>query len=243
MGRVLPAGLLLLLIAGAPLNAVAGEKCPYGAVAQTLQPGRLQTTAMVLRQGSSLRILVVGTLSSSAAGLAAGVPAYPEVLREELLHRRGAGTVELRVDVHAGDTAAAMLPRIRDAASWRPSLLVWQTGSVDAALRVDPAELSSTVEVGVALLRERKIDVVLIGPQFSRRSSAVVDAEAYADAMALAARGSDVPYLDRYALMRIMTEQGRIALNDSNKTSRQAGAALVHACIGRVLAESIVNAR
>lgn len=243
VSRALTAGLLLLLLLAAPGVAWAGEPCPAGTPGETVQPGSLKATAARLRQGMPLRVLVVGTLSSSAAGLAPDVPAYPAVLQEEVQRRRGPGTVELRVDVHSGDTAHAMLPRIRNALSWHPSLLIWQTGSVDAGLRVDPAGLAGTVELGIALLRERKADVIVIGPQFSRRSSALVDAEAYAAALALAARGSDVPYLDRYALMRIMTEQGRIALNDSSKTSRQASAALVHACVGRVLAELIVNAR
>ncbi len=243
LGRVVPAALLLMFLATLPGAVAAGEVCGAGYAKETLQPGNLRTTATRLQQGMSLRVLVVGTLSSSAAGLASETPAYPAVLRNELQRRRGEGSVDLRVDVHAGDTAAAMLPAIRNAVAWQPSLVVWQTGSVDAALRVDPVDLAGTVEVGIALLRERKVDVILIGPQFSRRSSVLVDAEAYADAMALAARGSKVPYLDRYALMRILTEQGRIALNDSNKASRQASAALVHACIGRVLAELIVNAR
>lgn len=241
--RLLSAGMLLFLSTAVPQEGRAGEPCPLGVGAATLQPGELKNTATRLQQVLPLRIMVVGTLSSSAAGLASNVHAYPAILRDELVRRRGAGAVELRVDVHAGKTAAAMLPRIRDAASWQPSLLIWQTGSVDAALRTDPANLAGTIEVGIALLRERQVDVILIGPQFSRASSALIDAEAYADAMGLAARGSDVPFLNRYSMMRIMTEEGKITLNDSKKTSQQASAALVHACVGRVLADLIVNAR
>lgn len=239
-------GLALSLSAFVPGGARTGagsDACTAEDLAAAAQPGDLPATRAALAARQPLTILVLGTQSSTDAGLPAGRPAYPAVLEAELRRLLPKAAIGVSVEAHRGETAAALRRRLEDAAAAQPTLVVWQTGSVDAARRLDLADFAEAIADGIDALRGRGIDVILLGPQFSRMSSNLVDADSYGQAMARAAQSYGVPFFDRYALMRSLSEQDRIALNDSAAASRQAGAVLVHGCVGRALAGLVAAAR
>ena len=72
-----------------------------------------------------------------------------------------------------------------------------------AVLRgVDLDEFSAALERGVALLRERGIDVILIPPQYAPRVVAAAGSEAYLERMHAIGARHGVPIFRRYAIMR-----------------------------------------
>ena len=56
---------------------------------------------------------------------------------------------------------------INEAAILKPSLVLWQLGTNDAVARVPLVEFETTVRATVRLLQKNKIDVVLVGLQYT----------------------------------------------------------------------------
>ena len=52
----------------------------------------------------------------------------------------------------------------------RPTLVIWQTGTVDAMRSVDPDDFRAAVDEGVAALQKAGTDVILMNLQYSPRT-------------------------------------------------------------------------
>jgi hypothetical protein len=122
----------------------------------------------------------------------------------------------------------------------KPSVLVWQTGTNDAVAGVDPDAFNTALERGISLAQARGADVVLMNMQYSPRTESMIALGAYADVMRSVAVHREIPLFDRFSLMKTWSELGIFALRASaNKLDT---AQRVHDCIGRLLADLIVEA-
>jgi hypothetical protein len=83
-------------------------------------------------------------------------------------------------------------------------------------------------------------DVILVNMQYSPRTESVIPVEPYADTMRAAALAHGASLFDRFGLMRHWAEDGTFDLQAGGRDARLA--ARVHDCIGRALAELIVDA-
>ena len=231
--RLLP--LALLLLAAGPAWAEHPAQCR---VAENLtEPSfRLPHVARAIAS-KHLNILVVGAGSSQ---LPAG-NAYPARLQRALAEQLPGVEVKVTTDVKAGRTAAEMVKGLAAGlSSSKPALLVWQTGTVDAMLGVDPDQFSHELDKGVKIARSAGADVVLINAQYSPRTESMIALGTYVEDMRWVALQQEVPLFDRFSIMKLWGELGTFDLNSATK--KLDIAERVHDCIGRLLADMVINA-
>lgn len=227
--------LALLLLAAGPAWAEQPAECRV--VENLTEPSfRLPQVARALA-AKHLNVLVVGAGSSQ---LPAG-NAYPARLQRALAEKLPGVEVKVTTDVKAGRTAAEMvkgLPASLDSA--KPALLVWQTGTVDAMLGIDPDQFSQALDKGVKMARSAGADVILINAQYSPRTESMIALGTYVEDMRWVALQQEVPLFDRFSIMKLWGELGTFDLNSATK--KLDIAERVHDCIGRLLADMVIAA-
>ena len=215
--------------------------------AQTCEvPAYLLTTDSVLakvadavKNARPLNVLVVGTRSSTI--VSSDASAYPAQLQAALKERLPSIPVNLSVELHGGKTAedvAAGLVKLVEAK--KPTLVVWQTGTVDAMRSVDPDDFRGAVDEGVVALQKAGADVVMVNLQYSPRTETMISAAPYLDNMRVVAQQHDVPLFDRFAIMRHWNEAGDFDLFSNVHGNDMAKR--VHACLGRALSKFVLDA-
>ena len=199
----------------------------------------LPKVAEAIKNGRPLTILVVGSRSSTI--LSSEASAYPARLQAALKEKLPSIPVNLSVELQTGKTAEdvdANLVKLVEAKA--PTLVIWQTGTVDAMRSVDPDDFRGAVGDGVVALQKAGIDVVLVNLQYSPRTETMISAPPYLDNMRVVAQQHDVPLFDRFAIMRHWSDAG-----DFNLFSTFHGtdmAKRVHACLGRALSKFVIDA-
>ncbi len=215
--------------------------------AQTCEvPAYLLTTDSVLakvadavKNARPLNVLVVGTRSSTI--VSSDASAYPAQLQAALKERLPSIPVNLSVELYGGKTAedvAAGLVKLMEAK--KPTLVVWQTGTVDAMRSVDPDDFRGAVDEGVVALQKAGADVVMVNLQYSPRTETMISAAPYLDNMRVVAQQHDVPLFDRFAIMRHWNEAGDFDLFSNVHGNDMAKR--VHACLGRALSKFVLDA-
>jgi lysophospholipase L1-like esterase len=199
----------------------------------------LPKVADAVKSGHPLNILVIGSRSSTIATSEAS--AYPGRLQATLKEKLPAVAVnvavELQVTKTAEEVAAAMVKLMEGK---KPTLVIWQTGTVDAMRSVDPDDFRSAVDEGVAALQAAGADVILMNLQYSPRTETMISAPPYLDNMRVVAQQHDVPLFDRFAIMRQWNDSG-----DFDLFSTSHGLTLakrVHDCLGRALSTFVIDA-
>ena len=216
----------------------ARQPCDVPAYLMTTESS-LQKVAEAVKTGMGLNILVIGSRSSTIA--ASEASAYPAQLQAALKAKLPQLQINLSVELQASKTAEevdANLVKLVEAK--RPTLVIWQTGTVDAMRSVDPDDFRSAVDEGVAALQKAGADVVLVNLQYSPRTETMISAPPYLDNMRVVAQQHEVPLFDRFAIMRHWNEAG-----DFDLFSTTHGADLakrVHACLGRALSSFVLGA-
>jgi hypothetical protein len=237
-------GLLLVLacvtaaLAAQPLRAEdAAPSCDV--------PDNLLTTESVLPKtadaikAGKLDILVVGSRSSTI--VSADSSAYPARLQAALQAAVPKLNVALSVEIQVKKTAeeaATIFPKLLEAK--RPTLVIWQTGTVDAMRSIDPDDFRSAVDEGVVALQKAGADVVLINPQYSPRTETMISVPPYIDNMRAVAQEHEVPLFDRFGIMHQWNDQGDFDLFST--THGIDLAKRVHDCLGRALSKFIIDA-
>ena len=137
----------------------------------------------------------------------------------------------------AADMAAAFPKVLKDE---KPQLVIWQTGTADAMRGVATDDFQTTLEQAVGRLREGGADVIFMNPQYNPRSDAVIATAPYTEAIRWVALGNAVNLFDRQSVMRQWGELGTFDLLAATKSLDTA--AKVHECIGRLLADLVMQA-
>ena len=199
----------------------------------------LPKTADAVKNGHPLDILVVGSRSSTITTSEAS--AYPARLQAMLKEKLPAVAVNVSVELQAKKTAeevAADMEKLLE--DKKPTLVIWQTGTVDAMRSVDPDDFRSAVADGVAAVQKAGADVVLMNLQYSPRTETMISAPPYLDNMRVVAQEHDVPLFDRFAIMQQWNDTGDFdlftAFHGIDLAKR------VHDCLGRALAKFVIGA-
>jgi len=199
----------------------------------------LSKVADAIKNARPLNVLVVGSRSSTI--LSSEASAYPARLQAALKERLPSIPVTLSVELQSGKTAedvAAGLVKLVEAKS--PTLVIWQTGTVDAMRSVDPDDFRGAVDEGVVALQNAGADVVMVNLQYSPRTETMISAPPYLDNMRVVAQQHDVPLFDRFAIMRHWNEAGDFDLFSNVHGTDMAKR--VHACLGRALSKFVLDA-
>jgi hypothetical protein len=199
----------------------------------------LPKVAAAVKSGQPLTILVVGSRSSTIASSEAS--AYPARLQAALKEKLPQVPINLSVELQASKTAEEVdTALVKLVEAKKPTLVIWQTGTVDAMRSIDPDDFRSAVDEGVAALQNAGADVVLINLQYSPRTETMISAPPYLDNMRVVAQQHEVPLFDRFAIMRHWNDAGDF---DLFSTSHGVDLAKrVHACLGRALSKFVLDA-
>ncbi len=246
-GAVLALSLLAGIAAAGPGRAQdAPRDAPQAAPQACEVPAYLLNTDSLLprvteavKNGRPLNILVVGSRSSTIASSADS--AYPAKLLTALKQKLPSTPIDLSVELQGGKTAEetdAILVKLVEAK--KPTLVIWQTGTVDAMRSVDPDDFRAAVGEGVAALQKAGADVVLINLQYSPRTETMISAPPYLDNMRVVAQQYGVPLFDRFAIMRHWNDAGDFDLFSTFHGPDMAKR--VHACLGRALSKFVFDA-
>jgi len=234
-------GLMLLagILAAAPARADdAPQSCEVPAYLLESESA-LPKVADAVKSGHPLEILVLGSRSSTIANSEAS--AYPSRLQAVLREKLPAATVNVSVELQAKKTAgevASGLVKLLEGK--KPTLVIWQTGTVDAMRSVDPDDFHSAIEDGVAALQNTGADVILMNLQYSPRTETMTSAPPYLDNLRVVAQQHDVPLFDRFDIMRQWNDSGDFDL--FNASHGPDLAKRVHDCLGRALATFVIEA-
>ena len=199
----------------------------------------LPKVAEAIKNARPLTVLVVGSRSSTI--LSSETSAYPAKLQAALKEKLPSIPINLSVELQNGKTAEevdANLVKLVEAK--RPTLVIWQTGTVDAMRSVDPDDFRSAIDNGVAALQNAGADVVLLNLQYSPRTETMISAPPYLDNMKVVAQQHSVPLFDRFAIMRHWNDAGDFDLFSTFHGVDMAKR--VHACLGRALSKFVLDA-
>jgi hypothetical protein len=232
----------MTLLAGWAASGVARaedapQTCDVPAYLLTSE-NQLPKVAEAVKKGQPVTILVVGSRSSSIPSAEAS--AYPARLQAALKERLPQVPINLSVELQSAKTSeetAATLVKLVEAK--KPTLVVWQTGTVDAMRSVDPDDFRGAVDEGVGALQKAGSDVVLMNLQYSPRTETMISAPPYLDNMRVVAQQHEVPLFDRFAIMRHWNDAG-----DFDLFSTAHGIDLakrVHDCLGRALSKFVID--
>jgi hypothetical protein len=202
---------------------------------------KLKMTGEKLRAKEPVTIVAVG--GASTAGTAAGDGAqfgYPHRL-EEALRRRHEG-VAITV-VNRGvprQTTADMVQRFaKDVFPANPTLVIWETGTVDAVRGNDVDPFADELGRGIAALREHNLDIMLVSMQYNPSTGSVINFEPYLEALRHAADLENVYLFRRYDIMKYWSENGIFDFVDVPKEQRVQLAERVYSCLAEAMAEAI----
>ncbi len=248
-GAILSVSLLAGFLAAVPVRAedapVATPAPAACEVPNYLLSGDnvLPKVAEAIKAGGPLNILVVGSRSSTinVGANASEAAAYPGQMQAALKAKLPSNEVNVSVEIQAKKTAeevASGLSKLVEVK--KPTLVIWQTGTVDAMRSVDPDDFRTAVDEGVVALRDAGTDVILLNPQYSPRTESMISAAPYLDNMRVVAQDHEVPLFDRFALMKTWSESGEFDLFTAVHGAELAKR--VHNCLGRALSEFIMAA-
>ena len=239
----LPLLLLALACALMPPPAAASPSCAVPDDVLFDDPA-LPLVAARLKAKQPITIVAIG--GASTAGTAAADPgrdAYPQRLQQVLRRRHPGAAITVLNKGVARQTTAAMVDRFdRDVYPLAPTLVIWETGTVDAVRGVDVDEFANALADGLAALREHKLDVMLMNMQYSRSTASVINFEPYLEAMAHRADVDDIYLFRRFEAMKYWSENGVFEFAEVPAAQRSKLAAAVYDCLAERLADAIEHA-
>jgi hypothetical protein len=240
--RVLGLALLAAIVAAGPVRA---EDAPQGcdvpaSLLETESPLPKVEAAAKARQ--PLDILVIGSRSSTIGSSDTTGIAYPSRMQAALKDRLSQlTTVNVSVEIQAKKTAEEVVSgfvKLMEGKS--PTLVIWQTGTVDAMRSIDPDDFRNAVDEGVVALQKAGADVILINPQYSPRTETMISVPPYLDNIRAVAQAHDIPMFDRFGIMHQWNDQGDFDLFGAHHGLDMAKR--VHDCLGRALAIFVISA-
>lgn len=240
------AGLLIMAAEGAPAQTPAGSSDAEICLAANRSLGLgapLPRTAARLSAGGAVRIVAVGSSSTTGLWVLSPAATYPEVMRRELARLRPAARVEVINAGRVGETIGGSIARFeRDVLPHGPDLVVWQLGTNDVAWGGRADGLKDQVVRGIRTLKTSGADVVLMDLQYAPIVLFASQHVVMQAAIAEAAREERVGLFPRFALMRRSIDAGLSSgalVSWDGLHNSTAG----YDCIGRALARAVHGGR
>lgn len=246
--------LLALAAVAALASSAEAQQAPAPTADALPSPQTCAVPPRFLPQGAALRhtrsswmrgepLVVVAIGSGSTVGSANGeFAAYPHFLRASLAAKFPGREVRIVAQGHQGDTAETMVGHFRsDVLPAKPSLVIWQTGTVEAVRGLDTDSFAATLGDGIELLTANKIDVLLVNPQYAARMELLINYDPYLSAMETAAFQTDATLFDRFHIMHRWVTKGVLNLNSGSREQRRQKAEQAQACVGMLLSDVIVK--
>lgn len=168
----------------------------------------LRTMRRALKENRVVKVLAVGSSSTSGIGASSPFATYPVRLEnnlEVLFKGVDVDVISRGVPGEAGLGACARMKR--EVADTKPDLVVWQVGTNDAMARADIDELKINLAKTLQWLAKNHIDVVLIDPQFTARLATDDHYNKVVHAIEDVARQERVMLVHRFSAMADLAQQ------------------------------------
>jgi lysophospholipase L1-like esterase len=159
-------------VVGADLSVIAKQLSNDCRVKSPAFEGRapLRMVRRAIREQRPIRVLAVGSSSTVGVGASSPVASYPVRLENDLEGFLKGFDVQMIARGISGEIAEGAAERIKlEVAEAKPDLVVWQVGTNDAMARVEDDDFAEQLRTTVNWLKEHRVDVVLIDPQYVER--------------------------------------------------------------------------
>ena len=192
-----------------------------------------------VRASRKVKVLAIGSSSTAGVGASSQAATYVAKLETSLEGTLKGLDFEVTGRGQSGEEAQGAADRMkREVEEAKPDLVVWQVGTNDALRHVGLDRFQQCLKTTLAWLKEQRIDVVLVDPQYG---DALAKDEHYGrvvGAIAEVARERGVMLVDRFEAMRELARQNgdRFYLAPDNLHLNDTG----HRCTAEQLARSIV---
>jgi lysophospholipase L1-like esterase len=171
--------------------------------------GSLRGVKAALKEHRAIRVLAIGSSSTSGIGASSPLASYPARLEGEL-EKMFSDDVEIEVLNRgvSGEIAAGAADRMRSTvAEVDPDIVIWQVGTNDALARVEVERFSSSLDETVLWLKSHNIDVVLVDPQYTPSLARNEYYGQIVKAIEDVARKDRVPLVRRFEAMRYLAAE------------------------------------
>src|SRR6266446_5781309 len=203
----------------------------------------LPNTARAIRRGAALVIVAIGSSSTQGVGASDQAHTYPALLAEELQRRWPRLAVTVLNKGIGGERAKQMLARFtRDVLSYRPQLVIWQTGSNQVFTSEDVHGYEQTIREGIARLKEAPMDVILMDPQYAPRMLERPLHTAIVDTIGKVSNDLHIAVFQRFAVMRYWVTSGQYSIDDIIVRDQLHMNDVSYHCIAHLLADSLASA-
>ena len=196
----------------------------------------LPRLAKRLKSAEPVTVVVIGSGSAVGSGTSRKEAAFPFRFETRLQRTYPKPKIRMVVLAAMGQTAALSYARIaKEVLPQKPALVIWQTGSADAARGVPVMEFGTALERGIGELRDQGSDVLLVDSQYSPRASLLVNTDGYREAVRWNARRYDLPLFKRYDTMQYWWSHEVFDLDAEDKASQTENADRIHDCVAALL--------
>lgn len=205
--KVIGGAVALALAMAAPTAATEGDNPCQAPAATVAAAAPLPHLEKLLQAKKSIRVLAIGSSSTVGVGASSPRATYTSQLGLELGKTfKGLNVAMVNRGV-SGEVAETTASRLRvEVALTKPDLVLWQVGTNDALSRVPISDFAQTVSRTLKWLKGAGVDVVLVGPQFTKGASKDEHYRLMKDALKQVAHEENVPLIKRYEAMQYLQE-------------------------------------
>ena len=200
---VLPAPAATSTAGPPPLSVECRVKCQ-------IFDGRapLRTVRKAIRSKKPIRVLAIGSSSTTGIGASSPLASYPVRLESDLERILKGFDFQVISRGVNGEVAVNASQRMKlEVAAIRPDLVVWQVGTNDAMARVGLTEFEAELHDTLRWLASHRIDVVLIDPQYVERLSQDSEYKGIVETIAKVAAEERVLLVNRFDAMADLAKQ------------------------------------
>jgi acyl-CoA thioesterase I len=238
----------IALIAAAGIGLLSAAVEAFGQEGECSVPERFYASEPQLNNtikafaGGEVVIAVLGGASTLGRAAGGSDRAWPARLSSALAERLPSARVKVVNLAVAGQTAKEAVKRLdRDVVPLKPTLVIWETGTMEAVRGTDVDEFREAMKAGIDELRAAGAEVVLMNVQFSRETDAMIHFGPYLSAMRELAEANDVPVFRRRGIMRHWAESGALDLRAKEGEKRRQVATKLYDCIGRAMGDFVTR--
>ena len=172
----------------------------------------LTRTAGDIAAGKPIRIVALGSSSTSGAGASHPMLTYPAQLEAKLRARFPGADITVINRGRGGDTNAHMLERLEEQViNERPQLVLFQTGANEVLKDLPLPEAQTQMWQILTRLQMKGIDVVLVDNQSAPKMNEKASATVMQSSVDSAAYDFGVPQMRRRELMRRWNETNNLS--------------------------------
>jgi lysophospholipase L1-like esterase len=193
--------------------------------------------------GEPVKIVAIGSSSTSGAGASSTAWNYPSRLEVELRARFPKLSIQVLNRGVGGEEVPQMLARFAAAViAEKPDLVIWQLGTNSVLRGHDIRKVAEDIRDGIARIKAIGADVILMDLQFAPRVVEKADAQPMVGLISAVAKRQNVDLFHRFAVMRHWTETRRISFRQSLAPDGLHMNDWSYGCLAKLLAGAIAEA-